>query len=218
MATVFFIEDNPGWQDILGQLLETAGHQTRRATTIEVALDILSGKQRFDVIVFDLLLVDGAPTDDPFVWLDAFIQGMTARRLEIPPIIILTGIDVSKRDVIQTFTQYRGHIFGFFEKQNLEAKHFLQTVKDAVDSHSIRPRPKSFLQLLSYTLLMSAIILLTFAVLLSTVRQIPDPKTQQTILKVGGSVIVIIAIFLAMFSQNTKLEDVIGPISKIWRG
>jgi uncharacterized membrane protein YcjF (UPF0283 family) len=65
---------------------------------------------------------------------------------------------------------------------------------------------------------MTVIVLSTFAVLLWSVGQIADPKTQQTILQVGGAVIVVIAIFVTVFSQNTKLENIMEGLSKILRG
>src|SRR3972149_312689 len=116
MTRVLFIEDDSGWQDILRRLLETAGHEAQRATTFEAAIGILSGKKQFDVIVFDLRLGEKSPNDNQLVWLDAFIQGMTARQLRIPPIIIVTGVDVTRREIVQTFTEYHDHIFGFFDK------------------------------------------------------------------------------------------------------
>lgn len=219
MAKVLFIEDSPSWQDIVRKLLETAGHEAQRATTFDAAIGILSGKENFDVIVFDLRLGEKSPGDDTFVWLDALIQGMKARKLRIPPIIIVTGVDVTKREIVQAFTEYRGEIFGFFEKRDFDPKDFLHSIKEAVDhSPNGRPKSRSFSQLLAYTVLMTAIVLSTFAVLLWSVREIPDPQTQQTILQVGGVVIVVIAVFVTVFSQNTKLESVIQAVSKIWRG
>lgn len=219
MAKVLFIEDDPGWQDIVRRLLETAGHESQRATTFEAAMGCLSGKKKFDVIAFDLRLGEKFPGSDPFVWLDALIQGMTARKVEIPPIIIVTGVDVSKREIVQAFTEYRGHIFSFFEKKDFDPKDFLQSIKNAIDySPDNRLKQRSFFQLFAYTLLMITIMLLTFGILLWIVRQVSDPKTQQTILQVGGAVIVVIAVFVTVFSQNTKLENVIESVSKIWRG
>lgn len=219
MSKVLFIEDSSSWQDILRKLLETAGHEAHRANSFDSAINILSGRQPFDVIVFDLLLGEKSATDDTFLWLDALIQGMRTRKLVIPPIIIVTGVDVSKQEIIQAFTDYREVVFGFFEKRDFHPKDFLQTIKEGADydSHSQR-RPKSFGRLLAYTILMTLIVLSTFAVLLWSVKQISDPQTQQTILQVGGAVIVIIAVFITVFSQNTKLENIAEIIAKIWRG
>lgn len=219
MAKVLFIEDDPSWQDVLRKLLETAGHTSQRATTFEAAIGCLSGKQSFDVVVFDLRLGEKSASDDTFVWLDALIQGMNARKLTVPPIIIVTGVDVTKREIIQAFTEYRGRVFNFFEKRDFAPKDFLQSIKGAVDySPDNRPKSRSFFQLLAYTLLMTIIVLSTFAVLLWSVGQIADPKTQQTILQVGGAVIVVIAIFVTVFSQNTRLENIMEGLSKILRG
>lgn len=218
MAKVLFIEDDPGWQDVVRRLLETAGHESQRATTFEAAMGCLTGKKQFDVIAFDLRLGERPPGSNPFVWLDALIQGMTARKLKIPPVIIVTGVDVTKQEIIEAFTEYRGHIFTFFEKRDFDPKEFLQSIKDSVAYSPDRPRSRSFLRLCAYTLLMATIMLLTFGILLWSVRQVPDPHTQQTILQVGGAVVVVVAVFVTVFSQNTKLENVIESVSKIWRG
>ena len=218
MTRVLFIEDDSGWQDILRRLLETAGHEAQRATTFEAAIGILSGKKQFDVIVFDLRLGEKSPNDNQLVWLDAFIQGMTARQLRIPPIIIVTGVDVTRREIVQTFTEYHDHIFGFFDKKDLDPKDFLRRLKEVANYTSLgHARPRSFVHLLAYAVLMTAIVLATFGVLLWSVSQVSDPKTQQTILQVGGAVIVVVAVFVTVFSQNTKLENVIEFISKIGR-
>ena len=219
MSKVLFIEDDLSWQDILRKLLETAGHEAQRATTFEAAIGILSGKKQFDVIVFDLRLGEKSPSDSQFVWLDAFIQGMTTRQLRIPPIIIVTGVDVTKREIVQAFTEYHDHIFGFFEKKDFDPKDFLRILKEAASYTPFgHARPRSFVHLLAYAVLMAAIVLATFGVLLWSVSQVSDPKTQQTILQVGGAVIVVVAVFITVFSQNTKLENVIEFISKIGRG
>jgi CheY-like chemotaxis protein len=220
MARVLFIEDSPGWQDILRKLLETAGHEAHRATTCEVAIGILSGKQQFDVIVFDLLLGEEFPSPNSFVWLDALIHGIRARKLKVPPIIIVTGVDVTKQEIIQAFTEYRGDIFWFFEKKDFDPKDFLQSIKGAVElSSSDIPRPRSFFRLLTYAFLLMTVIVLPFlGVLLWSVKQISDPQTQQMLIQVGGVVIVLTAVFATAFAQNTKLENIIESVSKIWRG
>jgi CheY-like chemotaxis protein len=218
MSRVLFIEDDPSWQRLLGKKLETAGHEAKRATDFDTAIEILGGKERFNVIVFDLRLGTTSSNDDPFVWLDAFIDGLASRRLRIPPIIILTGIDITHRQVAKAFAEHRGVVFDFFEKESLDHKEFMRSIKEAC-SHSIgEPRPRSLFHLIAYTLLMSVIVLLTFSVLLWSVGQVSDPKTQQTILQVGGAVIVVIAIFITVFSQNTKIEDVVESLAKIMHG
>jgi DNA-binding NtrC family response regulator len=219
MAKALFIEDDPGWQDILHRLLDTAGHESQRATNFESAIGILNGKKRFDVIVFDLRLGEKSANSDQFVWLDALIQGILARHLRVPPIIIVTGVDITKKEIVQAFTEYRGYVFSFFEKKDFNPKDFMQSIKNAVDlSPDNSRKSRSGLQLLAYTLLMTAIMLATFGVLIWSVKQVSDPQTQQTILQVGGAVLVVIAVFITVFSQNTKLENVIDGISKIFRG
>ena len=220
MSKVLFIEDSRDWQDILRKLLETAGHEAYHAPNLDIAISLISSKQHFDGIIFDLRLgEEPSVTTKSFAWLDALIQGMVARKQEVPPIIIVTGIAVTKKDIVFAFTEYKEFIYGFFEKRDLNPKEFLKLVKSAATySSSTKTSKKSFLTLFIYTMLMTAIMLLTFGVLSWTVQQISDPQTQQTILQVGGAVIVVIAIFITVFSQNTKLENFIEAISKIWRG
>jgi len=49
------------------------------------------------------------------------------------------------------------------------------------------------------------------------VQQIADPKTQQVFLQIGGALIIAIPLFILIFSQRAKVEDIIGSITKIWR-
>lgn len=218
MAKVLFIEDSPDWQGILRKLLETAGHETHHATTFDSALSILSGKLSLDVIVFDLRLGDKDENDDPFLWLNALTQGMKTRKLNIPPIIIVTGVDVNKREIVRAFTEYRGIVFTFFEKRDFRKDAFLQSIKDATErSQMYNAKPKPLLSLLLYAIIMAVIVLAIFAVLLWSVQQIADPKTQQTILQVGGALIIVIAIFVAVLSQNSKLENIVEVIGKLFR-
>jgi DNA-binding response OmpR family regulator len=220
MAKVLFIEDNLGWQDTMQRLLNTAGHEACRATSFDIAIALLGGKQRFDLIVFDLRLSEEDVNINSFVWLDALIQGMKARKLFVPPIVIVTGLDITKKDIVHIFTEYRDYVYGFFEKKDFNPKDFMQSLKTITNPSTLPSQTKGrpFISILGYTLLMTTIMLLTFSTLLRIVGQVQDPQVQQTILQVGGTVIVVIAIFVSVFSQNTKLENVIEWISKILRG
>ena len=183
MAKVLFIEDNPDWQNLVQQLLKTAGHEASSAKTFDTAIDILNSKQKFDVIVFDLALGDNIG-HDPFVWLDALIQGSAVSKVEMPPVVIVTGVDVSKQQIIKAFTEYRDSVFCFFEKRDFDPKEFLQSIKRVTDySPRKSTTPTSLRQLLTFALLMTAVVLITFGVLLWSLQQISDPKTQQLFYK-----------------------------------
>jgi len=218
MARVLFIEDDPSWQKILKTLLETAGHEAHRATTFEAAIAVLSGKKKFDVIVFDLRLGAKDLEGNPLVWLDALVDGLEARKLRTPPIIIVTAVGVTIQEVIRAFTDYRGKVFAFFEKADFDPMDFMRSIKDAADYplHG-GMRTQSFLRLFAYAVMMTAIVLLTFGGLLWSVQQIADPKTQQVFLQIGGALIIAIPLFILIFSQRAKVEDIIGSITKIWR-
>jgi len=101
MAKVLFIDDDPDWQQTLQELLATAGHQSHRATTFETAINILNSKEIYDLIVFDLRLGKALSNSDQFIWLDAFVKGMKARNLHIPSVIVVTGVDVTKQDIVK---------------------------------------------------------------------------------------------------------------------
>jgi len=218
MANVLFIEDDPQWQEILSDLLKTAGHQSFRATSIDTAMGFLQSKQKFDIVVFDLQLGTNEIRKNPFVWLDALQDGLNSKKIQIPPIIIVTGTEISKPRVRQIFTSYRGVVLDYFEKSNFDDQLFMQILKSgAIFSQASNSKPKSFLPVVGYTFLMAIIVSLTIGVLLWSVKQIPDPSTQQTFLQIGGALIVIVALFVLIFSQNARIENVIDSITQIWK-
>lgn len=219
MSKVLFIEDDPSWQEIFAEMLETAGHEAHRATSFNIAIELLGSKKKFEVIVFDLHLGTRAIGENPFTWLDAFILGLDSRKMSIPPIIIVTGVQMSPNQVKQIFTSYRSIVYDFFSKSDFDSQDFMQSLKNAVNFAPGKvTKPRSLWTVIGYTVLMAIIVALTIGVLLWSVNQIADPKTQQTFLQIGGALIVAFALFVLIFSQNTKIEDVIGSMTKIWRG
>ncbi len=216
MARVLFIEDDTRWQNKLQELLEIAGHEAQYVSTIDAALACIDRKKSFDVISFDLRLEEKEPNYPTFTWLHAFVDGMGKRGTRKIPIIILTGVNMTKDEIIQAFTEYQ--IFHLFEKQYFDPEKFLSCIKK-VESDPIfeQPKSKSLLHVLFYTILIVLIMLIIFQILLWSVKQIPDPKTQQSIIQVGGSVLIIMMIFIAVLSQNTKIEKIVEIITKIWR-
>ncbi len=214
MAKVLFIEDDLTWQNILRKLLKTAGHEFEGAESFDSAMALLSGKSKFDVIVFDLVL--RGEQENPFVWLDALIHGLSAKDIETPPIIIVTGLELSKHQIINTFSDYRGVLLGLYEKQTLDTKDFLKRIQDFSKLSPSRNKSRSFLQVIAYTLL--AVILIGFVVglLILGMSLIDDAETQRIFIQIVGTLIVVLVVFVLMFSQNTRVEDVIGSITKIW--
>ena len=218
MANVLFIEDDPHWQKILGRLLMTAGHQSHRAISIDMGMEFLQNKQKIDVIVFDLSLGTKEMGENPFVWLDALQDGLNSRNIQIPPIIIVTGIQITTQQVRQIFTDYHEIVFDCFEKSNFDDQLFMKRIKSgATLSQASSNKPKSFLPIVGYTFLMAIIVSLTIGILLWSVNQIPDPTTQQIFLKIGGALIFIVTVSILILSQNAKIENVIDSITKIWR-
>lgn len=218
MARILLVEDEISWINLHTRFLSTAGNEIQLASSFDAAVTMLRGKQKFDLIVFDLYLTHN-PGDDPYVWISALIEGFKSDRVSVPPIVIVTGLDLPKPQIIRAFTEFRGHVYGFFEKSNFDSREFLNCVKAAISTtSSYSSRPRSIFYLFSFAIMMVTIVLSIFAVLIWSVKQIPDPNSQQTILQVGGAVIVVVAIFITVFNQNTKLENIIESISKIWRG
>jgi CheY-like chemotaxis protein len=218
MAKVLFIEDDPGWQDRLQLLLRYSGHNVQRAADINTAISILESKQKFDLIVLDLQLEGNLDDKDIFMWLITLISRSVTHKLDIPPIIIFTGANFTKKQIVQALNKFHAHVYGFFEKGDYERTEFLQTIQNTNSLSDSKPSPqRSFVNLFSYTLLMSLVAILMLGILFWAVNQIPDPNTQQAFIQVGGAIIVVIAIFVTALGQNSKLENILDGITKIWR-
>src|SRR5262249_23206493 len=137
---------------------------------------------------------------------------------KMPPIVIITGYDLPKKQIICAFTDFRGIVFGYFEKSSMEPKEFMQCIKDATSQSSYKgsnSKPTAA-RLFFSALLMITIVLSIFALLLWITGQIPDPQTQQTVLKTGGALIIVIAIFIAVFNNSEKIESIAEIVSKVW--
>lgn len=228
MAKVLFIEDDPSWQEILKDLLDTANHDALYAPTLNLAILALNNRENFDVIIFDLHLPLKAVNENPekpkspfgknpFVWLDALIEGIKGKKIKLPQIIIVTAIKISTRDVSTCFTKYRGTVYHLFDKNDFDDQEFMDSIKDAAEySLPSKANPVNYWHKLVNALLMTFIAITIFGILLFSISQIPDPDTQQTFLKIGGALLIVVAIFITMFSQNTKIEDIVESIIKVW--
>lgn len=217
MQRILLIEDNSSWLDLMARILKTAGYQVNRATNLDEALMIVSNKkQDVHLIVFDLVL-ESTIVEDYYVWLNALIRGMEARNLSIPPVIIITGYDLSKAEIIRGFTNFRGIVYTIFEKTTWNPNEFVECVKDATSNRSSnRVQKKSLLQIFLSALLMTTIVFAVFGILLWIVSQITDPQTQKVVLSTGGALIIVIAIFIVVFTQEVRIQDLLEGISKIW--
>jgi len=217
MARVLLVEDDSSWMDIYRRYCNIAGVELHSASSFDQAVSILHGKKKFDLIIFDLILMSTGGKS-AFTWLDALIYGMKAEKLDIPPIIICTGMSFGKKEIIRLFTKYQGKLYGFFEKSTFDFDEFTICVRSAINPDAQRgSTAKSSLRLFATAIFMSIIVLFIFGVLLFGLNKISDPLTQQTFLKVGSALVIVIAVFIAVFNQNAKIEDVIAAISKIWR-
>jgi CheY-like chemotaxis protein len=209
---ILFIEDDPEWQEIMKELMQTAGHETIRANSHTDAIKLLTNNEHFNAILFDLKLGLTPINDRPFMWLDALVQGLNERNIDLCPIIIITSASLSKNQVREAFTRFRGIVFDLFDK-NPKTKTFdslealLQSINEAT-KYELQKKPPSFWHLLINSLLMTGIITASIGILLWAVTQIADAKTQQTFIQWGGAIIVVFVLFLIITGQYAKLEDI----------
>jgi len=218
MAKILFIEDSKRWQEEIRLILATAGHSLESANSFELAMEKIKANN-FDVVVFDLFLGVEQTSSVPFVWLNAMVDGMLARKLHIPPIIVVTGYPIPPLGIVELFTKHRGIVFHFFDKSNFDMQQFLEAIKEAVNYPNLTiPTSRSTFQLLVFSLFMTVLLLSIFGFLVRGTNQIADPTTQQVLLKAGGAIIIALAIFISIFSQGSKLETVLASIIKAWRG
>jgi|GEM_PF-6244478 len=83
---------------------------------------------------------------------------------------------------------------------------------------SARAKSQPLGNLLIYSGLITILVIVILSILLWIVNQIPDPVTQRTFLQIGGGIILIAAIFVVVFMQNLRLDELLGRIAKIWKG
>lgn len=132
------VEDDPGWQDLLAELLGEAGFRVRPCSGFGEALGCLR-REKFSLAVVDLVL---SGSKNPFS-----LQGMSALtrddlagtrllasvRAAGTPAIVVSGI-TSVAEIERTYNEFG--IYGFLQKQTFDRRSFLQTVAEAQDSRS----------------------------------------------------------------------------------
>ncbi|MBI4927474.1 MAG: response regulator [Anaerolineae bacterium] len=128
---VLIVEDDPGWQEILLEVLGDAGFNVRRCTSFGEALGCLR-REKFNLAIVDLSLnphLSGGQTSRSRPESLEGYRLLAAVRGANTPVIVLSGL-TDPVLIEQTFDQQ--HIFAFLEKQAFNRRIFLQTVNEAL--------------------------------------------------------------------------------------
>jgi two-component system nitrate/nitrite response regulator NarP len=138
LASVLVVEDDPGWQEILTELMGDAGYRVRVCSSFGEALGCLR-RERYNLAVVDLNLSQGAArpvsSRDRPESLEGYrlLAGIQAGGAAV---IILSGV-TDPGLIEQVYNQQ--HIFAFLEKQAFNRHVFLQTVREALQVGHVNP-------------------------------------------------------------------------------
>jgi DNA-binding NarL/FixJ family response regulator len=140
-AAILVVEDDPGWQSILTEILVDAGFQVRLCSGYGEALGCLR-RDKYTLAVIDLSLqgpLDFARSD----WVDSPagqpLEGyrlLASTRAGGIPTVVVSGV-LSSEEIEQTYTDQG--IFAFLQKQAFHRGAFLETVKEALASRQEPP-------------------------------------------------------------------------------
>jgi RNA polymerase sigma factor (sigma-70 family) len=134
---VLVVEDDAGWQSILGELLGDAGYQTRLCSSFGEALGCLR-REKYILAVIDLSL-PGASLRS-ITAEDFSAQNMDGYRLLAStraggiPTIVVSGVGTPV-DIEHAYAEQG--IFAYLEKQTFDRRVFLQTVEEARSAHNL---------------------------------------------------------------------------------
>ena len=124
---VLVVEDDPGWRNLLGELLSEVGYQVHPSSSYVEALGALR-VTGFQLAVVDLSL---ASSLQPEANQDGYRLLATTQKLGITTIIVSGNADPAV--IERAYTEYQ--LFACLEKQAFERKTFLRTVRKA---HQLR--------------------------------------------------------------------------------
>jgi DNA-binding response OmpR family regulator len=183
MARILLIEDDDSWVKLYTKYFAMAGHDTQHIPSIDSAIIDLRNRGKYDLIIFDLYLIR-EPGHDPLFWVNAFIEGLLEKNIIPPPIILVTGLELNRRQIIAVFTSYRKYIYGLFQKSDFDRTTFMECIRNVLnDSREANKNPKSLLKLFFVTLILLIIVLAIYSILLWGIGSITDQYTQQTYLR-----------------------------------
>jgi CheY-like chemotaxis protein len=218
MASILYIEDEPSWQMQVRDSLGIAGHQVTAVKTLDSAMVALGGKHNFDIVIFDLYLGDQLGNNQR-ASLAAFLKRADMEGLDLPPIIILTGLSLSIRQVADLFSHHRNHIADIWDKMTIDWVEFRESVERAVDFAEERSskRQGSLLVALGAGVFICAVVAGVFYLIVDAVGQIPDPQSQQVMLKAVPTIIIAIAVFIVVLGNRASVEDILKGLKLLKR-
>jgi DNA-binding NarL/FixJ family response regulator len=127
------VDDDPGWTQILNEVLGDAGYSIRSCSGFGEALGCIM-RTRFDLAVIDLVLNPIREENNITYEFEMDGARLVTKACAIgTPTIILSGM--SSPELIEKM--YREHnIFAFFEKQHFQRESFLRTIAELEKSRA----------------------------------------------------------------------------------
>lgn len=133
---VLVVEDDPGWQKILAELLEESGQVVHMCSGFGEALGRLR-REKYALAIIDLSLVEGSrnwnyPAEQ--AWQAPDFTGfrlLASTRAAGIPTIVVSGVS-SPEEIERAYEEYG--IFAYLQKQVFARKAFLGTVSEALSA------------------------------------------------------------------------------------
>lgn len=125
--TALIVDDDPGWTQILSEVLGDVGYTIRACTGFGEALGCIM-RMQFDLAVIDLILNPIREENNIAYEFEMDGARLVTKACAVgTPTIILSGM--SSPELIEKM--YREHnIFAFFEKQHFQRESFLRTLAE----------------------------------------------------------------------------------------
>jgi len=123
-ANVLVVEDDPGWRNILAELLSDVGHTVQTASGFGEALGYLR-RGAYQLAVVDLSLAHASPLSHNLEGM-RLLESMKAAGI---PTIVVSGV-ATPEDIEHAYAEY--HIIACLEKQTFDRRVFMETVAEAL--------------------------------------------------------------------------------------
>ncbi len=139
MPKVLVVEDDPFWQDLIRETLESEYHVLVAATYDEakrVLEEVECQKEQIDLVTVDMGLPVQLQSDSASVEAGQRIVNYLRRFRPHIPCIVITGLpDISTTQVRDLFKRY--HIFDFIAKSEFDLGEFVDIVERAIERQPI---------------------------------------------------------------------------------
>ncbi len=129
-AAALIVEDDPGWRELLTELLTDAGLSVRTSASYVEAIGLLK-RERFNLTVVDLSLASSATPENQ----DGFRLLAGMQKDGVPVIVVSGYVDPAK--IEQAYSDRL--IYACLEKQAFDRKAFTATVLQALRSSNADP-------------------------------------------------------------------------------